>query len=76
MPVMLIATDDWCPSNVIKRRLWDLVDEGLLHPATSLTRPEWMALSAEHREPSSPEGYVVSFIKFHHHGLGSPRATS
>jgi len=72
MPVRLIATDDWRPSKVTERRLWDLEREGLLHPLTSLTRPECIAPPVEHRELSPPEGYVVSFIKFHHHGLGSP----
>jgi hypothetical protein len=34
--------------------------------------PEWIALPVEHREPSPLEGYIVSFIKFHRHRLGSP----
>jgi hypothetical protein len=34
--------------------------------------PEWIPPSAEHRERSPLEGYVVSFVKFHRHGLGSP----
>ena len=67
MPVRLIATDEYRPSTVTERRLRDLEKEGLLHPLTFSTRPE-----CEHREPSLPKGYIVSFIKFHHHGLGSP----
>ena len=27
---------------------------------------------ADHQEPNPPKGYVVSFAKFHHDGLGSP----
>jgi hypothetical protein len=72
MPVKLTAPDDWSPSTVMERRLRDLVGEGLLRPATSSTRLEWIAPPAEHQEPSPPEGYVISFIKFHRHGLGSP----
>ena len=72
MPVRLIATDDWCLSTVREHWFWDLEEEGLLRPLTSLMRPEWIAPSAEHREPCPPEGYVVSFIKFHCHGLRSP----
>ena len=50
----------------------DLEREGLLRPHTSLSRPEWIAPAVDHREPKPPEGYVVSFAKFHRHGLGSP----
>jgi len=31
-----------------------------------------MAPAADHREPRPPKGYVVSFAKYHRHGLGSP----
>ena len=72
MPARLIATDDWHPSNVTERRLRDLEREGLLRAITSSTRPEWITPPAENQEPSLPKGYVVSFTKFHHHGLGSP----
>jgi len=72
MPVKLIDADEWRPSTMTERRLWDMEKEGLLRPHTSSTRPEWIAPSAKHREPSPPEGYVVSFAKFHRHGLGSP----
>ena len=72
MPVMLIATDVWHPSRVTEHQLRDLLCEGLLHPITSLTQPEWIAPLAEHREPNLPEGYMVSFIKFHCHRFGYP----
>jgi len=72
MPVRLIAPDDWRPSSMTKRRLLELEREGLLRPRTSSPRPEWIALAADHREPRLPKGYVVSFAKFHCHGLGSP----
>jgi hypothetical protein len=57
---------------VTERQLRDLEREGLLHPLTSSTRSEWITSPVDHREPSPPKGYVVSFIKFHRHGLGSP----
>jgi hypothetical protein len=72
MPVRLITADEWRPSIMTERRLRDLEKEGLLRPLTSSMRPEWIAPPAEHREPSPLEGYVVSFIKFHRHRLGSP----
>jgi hypothetical protein len=72
IPVRLIATDEWRPSTVMEHRLRDLKKEGLLRPLASSTRPEWVALPAKHREPSPLKGYVVYFVKFHRHGLGSP----
>ena len=72
MPVRLIAADEWRPSMVTEHRLRDLVCEGLLRPVTSSTRPEWIAPPVEHQETNPPKGYVVSFIKFHRHGFGSP----
>jgi len=72
MPVRLIAADDWRPSSLTERRLLELEREGLLRPCTLSSRPEWIASAADHREPRPTKGYVVSFAKFHHHGLGSP----
>ena len=68
----LIATDEWRLSTMTLRRLRDLEKEGLLRPCTSSTRREWITPPAEHREATPPDGYVVSFAKFHRHGLGSP----
>jgi len=76
MPVRLIAADVWRPPFMTERRLRDLEKEGLLHPCASLMQPEWIAPPADHREPNTPKGYVVSFAKFHRHGLRSPQATS
>jgi len=72
MPVRLIAADDWRPSLMTERRLLELEREGLLRPRTSSSRPEWIAPAADHREPRPPKGYVISFAKFHRHGLGAP----
>ena len=55
-----------------ERRLLELEREGLLHRRTSLSSSEWIAPAADHREPRPPKGYVVSFAKFHCHGLGAP----
>ena len=72
MPVRLVTADDWRPSSMTERRLLELEREGLLRPRTSSSRPEWIAPAADHREPRPPTGYVVSFAKFHRHGLGAP----
>ena len=60
------------PPTIGVRRLLDLEKEGLLRPRTSSSRLEWIAPAADHWEPRPPTGYVVSFAKFHRHGLGSP----
>jgi len=70
--VRLVAADDWCPSSMMERRLLELEREGLLRLRTSSSRPKWIAPAADHREPRPPTGYVVSFAKFHRHGLGAP----
>jgi len=72
MPVRLVAADDWRLSSMTERRLLELEREGLLRPRTSSSRLEWIAPAADHREPRPPTGYVVSFAKFHRHGLGAP----
>ena len=72
MPVRLIATDDWRLSSMTERRLLELEKEGLLCPHVSSSWPEWIPPAVDHREPRPPNGYVVSFAKFHYHGLGSP----
>jgi len=74
MLVRLIAADDWRPSSMTERWLRDLEKEGLLRPCASSTRPNWIVPPVDHREPNPPKGYVVSFAKFYHHGLGSPQA--
>ena len=55
-----------------ERRLLEHEKEGLLRHRTSLSSPEWIVPPADHREPRPPKGYVVSFAKFHCHGLGAP----
>ena len=72
MLVRLITADDWRPSSMTERRLLELEWEGLLRPRTSSSRLEWIVPAAHHWEPRPPKGYVVSFTKFHRHGLGSP----
>jgi len=72
MPVTLVAADDWRPSSMMEHRLPELVSEGLLRRHTSLSSPEWIVPPASHREPQPPGGCVVSFVKFHRHGMGAP----
>ena len=55
-----------------ERWLRDLEKEGLLRPRASSMWPEWIVPPTDHWEPNPLKGYIVSFAKFHHHGLGSP----
>ena len=55
-----------------EHRLLELERERLLRPCTSSSQPEWIAPSADHREPKPPKVSVVSFAKFNRHGLGAP----
>jgi len=57
-----------------ERRLLELEREGLLRPRVSSSWPEWVVPATDHWEPRQPKSYVVSFAKFHRHGLGSPRS--
>ena len=51
--------------------LQSLVDGRLLRSVMDPNRPEWIALSGE-PELRPHDGYVVSFMSFHEHGLGLP----
>ena len=59
----------WCRSNITSQRLEGLVRRGLLQPLTAAK--EWR-LPGDKDEPSSPEGYVVSFDHFHERGFAIP----
>jgi hypothetical protein len=63
--------DPWPFSTVTADDLEALVADGLLHPLSGDSQPEWMAPSSE-AAPSPPPGYVVSFISFHERGFGVP----
>ena len=49
--------------------LQSLVNDGLLCPVTDPNRLEWIAPGNE-PEPRPRDGYIVSFMAFHEHGLG------
>jgi hypothetical protein len=68
----ILPADAWARSSVMERKLEDLVCDRLLRPMASRTQPEWRVPSSDHREPTPPEGYVVSFMAFHERGFGVP----
>jgi hypothetical protein len=68
----VLRAEAWIRSLVTKKKLQELVGDGLLWPRTSRDLLEWRVPPTNHREPSPPEGYVVSFVAFHERGLGAP----
>jgi hypothetical protein len=64
-----ILMETWCHSNVIHTYMESLVKHGLLPSRTKAL--EWIIPSDEEVSVLS-DGYVVSFIPFHEHGLIAP----
>ena len=58
--------EPWPHFDVRHVRMEGLVKKGLLRARTAVM--EWIVPSGED-EPSPPNGYVISFIPFHEHGL-------
>jgi hypothetical protein len=50
----------------------ELVNGGLLTPAGDGMYPMWMVSPVSDREPNSPHGYVVSFIRQQKRGFTTP----
>jgi hypothetical protein len=63
--------DPWPFSTVMVDDQEALVAEGLLHPLSGDSQPEWMA-PPRRAASSPPPGYVVSFVSFHERGFGVP----
>jgi hypothetical protein len=61
--------DPWPFSTVAVDDLEALVADGLLRPLSGDPQPEWMAPTSE-ADPTTPPGYVVSFVSFHERGFG------
>jgi hypothetical protein len=70
--IQVLPAEEWVYSLVTERKLEELVHDGLLRPRASRGQPDWRVPPTSHREPTPPEGYVVSFITFHKRGLGMP----
>jgi hypothetical protein len=63
--------DPWPLSTVTMDDLEALITDGLLHPLSGDSQPEWMVPASE-VVPTPPPGYVVSFVSFHELGFGVP----
>ena len=68
---VVLQVDPWGPSDVSAEALQSLIDDGLLRSVSNPNRPEWIAPGGE-LEPRPHDGYIVSFVSFHEHGLGLP----
>lgn len=61
----------WEKSICNKQYLESLIAAGVLPANTDAANPEWIA-PGNHVEPNPPDGYVVSFARFHERGFGIP----
>ena len=61
--------DSWCRSDITFQCLEGLIRRGLLYVWTMAE--EWLLPGKEH-VPSLPNGYVVSFARFHEQGFATP----
>jgi hypothetical protein len=71
-PLTILDPYAWERSSVTRLALSDLVSAGQL-AANEEGRPaEWFVPPAGDHAPNPPEGYVVSFIRFHERGFAAP----
>jgi hypothetical protein len=68
---VLPPRDPWPFSTVTTDDLEALVADGLLHPLSGDSQPEWIAPPSG-AAPSPPSGYVLSFVSFHERGFRVP----
>ena len=61
--------EPWCRSDITLQHMEGLVRRGLLYARTAAE--EWR-LPGKEDVPSPPDGYVVSFVRFHEHGFATP----
>jgi hypothetical protein len=71
-PLTILDPYAWERSTVTRLALGELVSAGQL-AANEEGRPaEWIVPPAGDHAPNPPEGYVVSFIRFHERGFAAP----
>jgi hypothetical protein len=71
-PLTILDPYAWERSTVTRLALSELVSADHL-AANEEGRPaEWIVPPAGDRAPKQPEGYVVSFIRFHERGFAAP----
>jgi hypothetical protein len=63
--------DPWGHSSFTEKIALRLIEDGLLHPVTNVTQPEWIVPGHED-EPNPPASYIVNFAHFHERGIRTP----
>jgi hypothetical protein len=65
----------WERSTVTRLALGELVAAGQLVANEDGRPAEWIVPPAADLEPNPPEGYVVSFTRYHERGFAAPAST-
>jgi hypothetical protein len=71
-PLTILDPYAWERSTVSPLALGELVAAGQLEANEDGRPAEWIVPPAGDRAPNPPEGYVVSFIRFHERGFNAP----
>jgi hypothetical protein len=71
-PLTILDPYAWEQSTVTQLSLGELVSAGQLAANEDGRPAEWIVPPAGDRAPNPPEGYVVSFIRFHERGFAAP----
>jgi hypothetical protein len=71
-PLKILDPYAWERSSVNRLALNDLVSAGQLAANEEGQPAEWIVPPAGDHAPNPPEGYVVSFIRFHERGFAAP----
>lgn len=70
--VTYVETSPWSRSSMDEHTLGGLIASGQLADNTDPTRPTWIVLPPQHREPNPLEGYVVSFARLNKQWFNAP----
>jgi hypothetical protein len=71
-PLTILDPYAWERSMVNRLALGELVSAGQLAANEEGWPAEWIVPPAGDHAPNPPEGYVVSFIRFHERGFAAP----
>jgi hypothetical protein len=74
-PLTILEPYAWERSTVTQLALGELVAAGQMAANEDGRPAEWVVPPAADREPNPPEGYVVSFIRYHERGFNAPAST-
>jgi hypothetical protein len=75
LPLTILEPYAWERSTVTRLALGELVAAGQLAANEDGRPAEWIVPPAADRAPNPPEGYVVSFIRYHERGFNAPAST-